>query len=274
MRYFNNIIYEIKKKIRHREFYFDLEDVEEISVDAIMYILAVLRNIKGVKYLQYRFMGNQPSNEDARKQLVQSGFYRYLNTPIVSFDASTDKVQIIDGNSCNTTVAEEIYNFVSCHSQFCKKINTQLYSTLIELMSNTVQHAYKEEHGTFTKNWYIYVEDIGDRFKLVFLDTGVGIPRTIRKKMLENLISLSDAEYIISALLGEQRSETNEKNRGTGLPHVYKYGFNENIENFKIMSGKGNLEFISIQAVGAADLSVEFIGTLYTWEIKKPLGDD
>ena len=114
---------------------------------------------------------------------------------------------------------------------------------VIELMTNTHNHAYNNKNG-FIKAWYLFASVNNDKgcIEITFVDTGEGIPVTVAKKMIEKIFTKKDNQYIISALNGDFRTQTHEKNRGKGLPDIYEH-FNKNqIKNLKIISCKGKVE--------------------------------
>src|SRR5699024_953534 len=110
-----------------------------------------------------------------------------------------------------------------------------LYDILYEMMINTNEHAYSSD--TFLlNNWYVYVALEDEKVKFSFLDTGIGIPKTVNKNFFEkiNLLGLkNDAELILSALNGEFKTATKQVYRGKGLPKFTKYNKIGKIQNFK-----------------------------------------
>ena len=107
-------------------------------------------------------------------------------------------------------------------------------------MSNTVHHAY-DEKGLMAPCWYLYAINKGKSILFAFIDTGNGIPSTVKRKWIEKLpLAISDSELIYSAFLGESRTETGLYNRGHGLPALYEKVKSGRLKNFYVLSGSGS----------------------------------
>ena len=173
--YFNDIIDEIKQKHFKETFYFDLSEVKHLSVDAVMYILAILRNIKDNLVYKYNFKGNQPFDKEANGILRKSGFFDYVKTRNPFLITDSDNVKIKSGKTVDSSMARFICDYINTNCGTKKVFTAELYEMLIELMTNTVQHAYNDRNVLITNQWYIYVGNNGNNFEFVFLDTGAGI---------------------------------------------------------------------------------------------------
>ena len=155
---------------------------------------------------------------------------------------------------------------------------------LIELLSNAVLHAYESE--SFLKGkWYIYAEQVHDYVRLVFADTGRGIPETVRKTFSEKVASiikkvlpinnnLKDGLLIELALLGEFRTNTKERHRGNGLDTVRRIVTSAGIRGFEVISGHGRCSIInsnigtgSTNNIKVEGYAHELYGTLYVFDI-------
>lgn len=271
--YFLKIIEEIKQRKFKEIFYFDLENVEEISVDAIMYILALMRNIKNKEALKYTFKGNQPVSDKANRLLMESGFFKYVSSNNPHIQTQGDNLQIVTGRKVDNDVAGDVCDFINKQCKTPVSFTDTLYEVIIELMTNTVQHAYNEEKLLTVSQWYIYAGSVEDDIELVFLDTGKGIPQTVNKKAIEKFGEIfatgkSDADYVVSALKGEWRSQTGENYRGRGLPCVIEYAQNAEVHSMTVVSGKA-MVFVNADSIEQRELEEKLFGTLYYWKIRK-----
>ena len=121
-------------------------------------------------------------------------------------------------------------------------------------------------------NWYVYAESHDKSIQFIFLDTGVGIPKTIKKSVLErtrDFFRENDAEYIASTLRGEFRTVTREDNRGKGLPEIYANIGNGAILSLSILSGRGMCNVSSDGRISECAIGTEFPGTMFIWDISK-----
>lgn len=276
IRYFNSIIKEMSKKKFKRHFFFDLSEVSALTIDAIMYIIAILRNIKCTRLYQYRFSGNQPIDKGARQLLLESGFFRYVESKEKNIKPNSNKIQITTGSNVDTEVASNICDFVNSVCRTNLKFTFYLYKAIIELMTNTIQHAYidreKDGYISTVNHWYVFVENQDNKIKFIFLDTGAGIPRTIYKKWAEKFFLFKkDSEFIRSALRGECRTQTRNSYRGKGLPLISECVTDGNFENLYIYSGGGCCNVLKGYegTYLLSDVDNKIFGTLFSWEISK-----
>lgn len=271
--FFNDIIEEIREKHFCETFFFDFKNVKKITIDAIMYLLAVMGNTGNSRGSRV-FSGNAPDDESARKVLIESGFYNYVYSPNVKKNYNKNKkIQIYNGDNVDTSHAKLICDFVNENCITKKKYTSDLYEVLIELMTNTVQHAYCDDEVWKRQNWYIFIEDRNQWIQFTFLDIGAGIPQTIQKSRTEKIINtfkITDAQYINSAMNGEFRTQTNCKNRGNGLPTVKKYAMKDEIGRFIVFSGNGICKFEGLsEQPKEINAKRHLHGTLFSWNIMK-----
>jgi len=271
--YFSKIVEEIQNRKFKEIFFFDLSEVEKISVDAIMYVLALMRNIKNKEVFKYTFKGNQPISEKANRLLMESGFFKYVSSNNPHIQTQGDNLQIVTGRSVDNDIAGNVCDFVNRKCNTPISFTDILYEVIIELMTNTVQHAYTEEKLLTVSQWYIYAGTVDDDIEFVFLDTGRGIPQTVNKKAIEKFGELfaagkSDADYVVSALRGEWRTQTGENYRGRGLPCVIEYAKNAEVHSMTVVSGKA-MVFLNGDEVEQKELDEKLFGTLYYWKIRK-----
>lgn len=267
--FFLNIVQEMKKKIYNQLFFIDSSKVNTVTTDALIYILALLYNIKLNQILKYSFKGNLPANKQAEKVYIDSGFVNYVRMKRAVMPQTDDKIQIITGSLADTSVAAKMCDFVNARFGTNPFFTKGLYPTLVELMSNTVSHAYNGK-GIMVPHWFLYAVDKGDVIQFTFIDTGEGIPNTVRKKMLERIMGTTDSDLIYSAFMGDSRTETKLPNRGHGLPDLYQKVVCGSLQNFHVFSGKGCCksavrdEQICLEKI---EYKQEIIGTIFQFEI-------
>lgn len=271
--FFKEVNLKIKRARVAGKLFFDLSCIEDVTVDAIMYLIAIIKNFKRINALRITCGGNLPKNDIAKERFENCGFYKYVN-PQYSIKKSicADHINIESGIKADPKLASEICVFVHNHSSL-KIINTKsLYTMMMELMTNTKQHAYNK-NTYLNANWYIFVEDYPEYLQFVFLDTGDGIPNTVkRKNFFENIkgmFDLDDAFFISSALKGEFRSETNLGYRGKGLPEIYNRVKSEYILDFSVISGRGKCDVTKDGEIINSNLEENFLGTMLCWKLRK-----
>lgn len=268
--YFNGILDDMTKKHQGRLYFFDISEVKHLTNDALMYILAILFNLKSESnaMYSYSFAGNRPNDLKARRQFHESGFLRYVESADRHIPTTGEKLQIVSGNGADGVVASEIIEFVSKSANIARGDLRllALYRVLVELMSNTKSHAYKE-HVLTIKNWYVFAEKQKDSVKLVFLDTGIGIPATIRKKGLgERIGAKADRDLVLAAFTESLRSSTKLSYRGYGLPSTYRICKQSLLKEFTVISGRGKCKILSDRDE-LIQLNKKLKGTIYYWEV-------
>lgn len=254
--------------------YFEMKSIEKLSIDTIMYFLAILKKIKSSRVV-YGFQGSVPSNRKCRDLLESSGFLKYVTSGRTKKDLSraSEVVQITSGQKAETSIAKKICDFTISKLNLKRIEIKKLYIMIIELMTNTKHHAYDTDGKRpfpFT-DWYVFVRYVIEKkaIRFIFLDTGRGIPFTIKRKRFEptkEFVGLGPkhTEYINSALKGELRSRTGESFRGKGLPKIYSYHTQQYINDLTIISNRG---YFAEKRRG--DMEEKLKGTLFYWELSK-----
>lgn len=252
--------------------YIDSSKVEKLDVDALMYLIAIMNDTYHNRDGNVIFEGNIPHNKVAMDIFDKSGFAKYVMYKRNRVVPKTDNIQICDGKIQDSSKVKEICQYIHKNSHLSRIDTLPLYELIVELMNNTIHHAYGDDYKTeYSKNsWYLFSEKMGNRIIFVFLDTGLGIPKTVYKKWHERMKPYAkDSDYIKSALLGTFRTETQQKNRGKGLPQILKSCQSGLISNAFVYAGNGCCE-INEQAndgIKAYDIKNKINGTLFSWEI-------
>lgn len=278
--FFRHVLDEIELCGCNDKIYFDFRQVQYISNDAIMYFIALISNVQRLAVCNITCAGNIPLATNARSTLEKSGFYKFVQTRNHRIIEPDNCVQISNGQDADGELAASICDFVHRVSGKSRKDTKRLFPMIIELMTNTHQHAYRIEQNVMDENWYIFAEDTDDSIHFVFLDTGAGIPATIRKNIAEQWRDRTasfmegsddqyDAQYISSALRGEFRSETCQQYRGKGLPEIYHDSQTGMISELIIISGCGECSVDSRGTILEHSLVTAFVGTLFSWKFSK-----
>lgn len=190
--YFDKVLQTIQKCKFRDSILFDLSEVEIITPDAIMYLIAIIRNTRRIRFLRISCGGNMPKADSARDIIEQSGFFSFVSsTSKLQIEPDNSYMKISDGVDADGELASSFCDFVQSSSTQTVLSTKRLYPMIIELMTNTHQHAYDtQEAQTMMGNWYIFAQDTGTAIHFVFLDTGLGIPKTVLKDSMKKLKTL------------------------------------------------------------------------------------
>lgn len=260
------------KDTYEQRLFIDLSQIEVLTIDALMYLLAIINNIKRNNDNNYSFVGNLPKNPAIKELISKSGFYefvRYYGDDPIVHDA--DNIQIVSNDMVVTNLAKLISDFSSVKGGLSRRTCQFLYNMMIELMSNAHNHAYNEEDSILYPRWYCFAEHNGveNTIAFTFMDTGEGIPSTVNKRFYEQIDLLNlwgDDKYVISALKGELRTETKKCYRGKGLPKIFEPCKKGQIKNMRIISNKADVT-VSGEYISSRELPVSLKGTLFYWRI-------
>lgn len=255
-----------------KDIYLDVCNVESLTFDAILYTLSRIDYYRRI-HPHLTFRGNTPSDSYCKKLFVDSGFFKFVTSDKPVVHVNSDIYTIQSGSNVNPTVAQDIINFAKSHLKNGKISNSSgLYATLIECMANSHEHAYVSEVTTLTSKWWLMASYNSDKdnVRFSFLDNGFGIPNTLRKNYIENirqflpLFENLDSQLVVSSLNGEFRTKTGLRNRGKGLPRIYRSVKYNQIRDLVIMSRKAHV-LCDIDALKSIEMNHNFQGTLLTW---------
>jgi len=261
----------------------DFYEVENLSIDAIMYLIAFTQN-KAKQGNQRSIKGNYPKNKQAKTDMISSGFLDFVSQQTIVDKEQLkkdDTLMITVGHLVKPEILADICDFVNKAFKTPTRYTGFLYTIIGELMANTNEHAYVDVKAAkkTVNRWYLFVKKIDTKIKFTILDTGIGIPATINKRVFEKirdqtriLPTVSDSNYIFEALQGKHksnfsRSRTAADNRNKGLPAIYNCYQKGLIRNFKIMSNSGVCYCVDGTSQ-KSDLDKRLQGTLFYWEIE------
>lgn len=275
--FFKTVFDNIKKCKKGNKLFFDLSKVEIVTPDAIMYLIAVINNSKQLRVLNISCGGNVPDNIEARLMLEKVGFYDYVKAKeSIKPTKDSDRIKILSGYESCPEITSKICDFVIQKiDSGSMKTTKRLYPMLVEMMNNVKQHAYNDKKCTMRPKWYIYVENRDRDIKFIFLDSGSGIPNTIRKNWTEKLRRFfggvrDEPDYIEAALRGEFRTETKMGHRGKGLPEIYDAVINKTnrLSKMEILSGHARCN-VSSDSIKKEFIENSFEGSLFMWNYLK-----
>lgn len=276
--FFEEFTGEIRSRQYGKEFYIDSSKVEQVTVDALIYLIAILQNNQLNISMNYKFRGNYPENEEARKVYFESGFNDFVASNMKRLPKSSDRFKIVCGETTAPETTGECCQFVMETLGKSRVEIMHLQSVFVELMSNVVCHAY-EKNKFMAKKWYIYGEHIDDYVRFIFVDTGLGIAKTVRKNNFEKMrdffgIGVTDSDLIRSVFEGKFRTATSERHRGNGLVSVRKYVSTGPFEGLQVLSGRGRCIIIPNREDSLSDELIchnynkPLFGTLYEFIVR------
>lgn len=254
----------LRHRIREKRYYYDLTAVSSIDITAICLFLSLINKLNANKIGS---SGNYPQNEEAKSILKESGFADIMQSAFKPLKTKKyrNQLYIVGSNRVtNKKIGESVKEAVEYLTGTPHHFQP-IYTMLIEICSNSVEHANKKEKD---KNWIISVSYEPGRVNFIVVDTGEGIMRTIQRKLPEMFRDKfrHDGEVLEDLLNGGYQSRTKEINRHKGLPKI-KENFNAGyVENMKILT---NNVWYNMADGTYEKTKNEYFGVLYSWSFTK-----
>lgn len=265
---------------RNEHVMIDLRATRRVGNDGVVVMFALLQEFHDRDLCVF---GNKPLGHEPRRVLERSGLFQWVHGKIES-DANSSKNRIY-GSKSRKVLNEEAQEWIDSAAETIwgeKRKCPGVYRVLVEAMANTNEHAHPKKMAEY--NWFLHIDHDEENkiVKFSFIDYGVGIFKSINKKIgtvgvIDKVAEVlrdarqrlgSDADLLRFMLKGEKvRTRTQEPFRGKGLRSMYKTQKRGRINNLIIISNK-------VQARVCQDefrnLPVNFSGTFIYWE----LGED
>ncbi len=274
IRFFNKTIDTIMRGTESRKMFFDFEFVEYMTIDALMYLIAIVINIRISLCRVREFSGNTPRHPVVRKLFNSSGFIDIV-TKRRSFIEANDAKHIVLSDKGEPQKTQDICEHIISESSLQRRNLLFLGEMLGELEGNVVEHAYNEStYERFHRKWFVYLDDAGEGlFKFTFLDTGVGIWNTMQKRSGDRLRSLfgNQVDAIADALNGGERTRTLRPYRGKGLPSIKEHAVSGRVVNLSLITNKAYCYYDEneIDQLGKKTITSPLHGTIFYWEISE-----
>jgi hypothetical protein len=244
----------------------DLSGVKSLTTDAVAAFLATIQ--KDEIRSTTRIVGNQPLAPEARDRLIDSGFFSHVTS--VQPVAAASKGRMIERKSkkVEPATARDLIHLANDALYGDPRRCPPAYRVLIESMNNTHNHASGRHE--YQETWWatVYADVERERACYTFLDTGVGIFRSVKVSKLRRLFKMagiqSDATILRDVLEGKVESSTGQPFRGKGLPAINDLSKRGRIKSLVIVANDvyGNVEKGEFRPIRTS-----FSGTLLYWEV-------
>lgn len=237
-----------------------------LTNEAIALLISAIGDLKVKKI---KVSGNYPRDKRTKNRLEQSGFFNFVDGLVQPENRVSENTIVTQG--IHTVDSEAVAPLVlkAMKTVFGERSrNPKVQGLLVELMANSVNHAFKNRSSSYSK-WYlsIYTDEKRNKVSFTFIDNGQGIIKTLKRKFIEiitTFTSNTSNEVLKAAFEGRFGSQTLDKNRGRGLPNIKKC-FSENyISNLIVISNDICFEF---KTEKGEKLKTAFDGTFYHWDL-------
>lgn len=227
-----------------------MRECVRIDVAAAVWLLATVD--AAIKRFPNRIVGIDPKSSDAHAMLVALRFHQLLKfTEPPEVEAGREAIRHImeiETRSGGTEfdsgermpeagiAISEILPDCGFDSETLARVKDQIHRAMNEALLNVSNHAYRSTNEDAAQTelpldeqrwWAVGIVDKVKRtFDLVVVDRGVGIPRTLRRTVLEFARGLfsgeafSDGERVRAAMEYGRSSVGKGVNRGKGMPQM------------------------------------------------------
>lgn len=269
-------IIELLKRLKHhakkqKPVFLRMDNVTRITSGTAALLLSVMDEFVDS---QTPFKGNNPKDVDARDVLERSGFFRYVNGQVKNADnLYCDDVieRKVEYKVDAELSAKLIHNAMKTVTGEAQK-NARIQSILIEMMANTVNHAYPSSK---LSPWWISVshESRDALVKFSFIDKGVGIANTLKLRWEDRIKDLfsSNLDLVKSAFTGKFGSRTGLPYRGKGLPKIKSVAESGIFSKFIVISNDVIYDFVGNNS---KIMKNSLDGTFYYFEMRGSRRED
>lgn len=248
----------------------DLSKTKSIDIGAICLLLSV---VKELSYNNIAITGTIPEDSKCRDLFIESGYLAHMKTLTgKTFDPPSNKNLILTSGrdkTSNRDVGEaikEAVQFLTGRSYHYPPI----FSIVQEINGNSIEHAYNiksKEHWPFSVNY----DDINNKVIFTFADNGIGILKTLRRKLsqdfLRNYSFMRMKTFFLRGAFTKKYSSRHEYqiNRNKGLPLLRKIQSDrQEVKNLFVITNK---VFLDIDDYKSIPITKNFSGTFYYWEL-------
>ena len=179
-------------------------------------------------------VGNEPKNPKLSDKFRDSGIYgsQFIRFSDGAIRKAHGTIYRKSSDEVKGKIASALIEFATEKVFGEARKQKGVYTSLIECMNNTVNHATAPD--TTKEVWWATVYFDADKRTAFFnfLDNGVGILESLRLKWQDSLLRLTglkdNAAIMREVLNGKMSSRTGLSYRGKGLPEIYNSPYAEN----------------------------------------------
>jgi len=253
---------------RGRDVFVDLSNITELTPDALALLLVTIK-----RAWRPRVKGNFPSNPRLSAMVTLSGFLKNVHTNAPQEQHARGAIMRDSGHKVDGPQARALIDSVTTHLFGEARASKGTYSSLIEAMSNTRDHAYSTAGNGSAKvkkgKWWMtaYYDDTTKRASFTFVDLGVGILKSVKLRRFRDFFrqaGLQRPGILRAVMRGDIQSRTGVPYRGKGLPRILQNATRGLISRLTIVANnvQGDVFKDDYKSLRRA-----FSGTLLYWEI-------
>jgi len=234
--------------------------------------------------------GTYPRDKRLHRQMRDSGFFDALGVKseidVAPKVFPLEYIKVQSGTQADGRLAVELRRtlFGPHEEKVPKDKRGSFFRGLTEAMTNVSQHAYPEDWDVgaikvIKKGWWMlgHIDKLRKKLKIMIVDQGVGIPRSLprtHRDILPSLLAALKLENndgaMIHAAMEVGRSRMGQTHRGKGLNDLKQIIDLCQAGTLRILSKKGEYVYRVRNGLAISDVkghTVSLNGTLVEWTI-------
>ena len=246
----------------------DLRGVSSFTAE----MLLLLRATMDGSTLHRGVQGNLPAEPAIATEFKGSGFFSGFTRPPTGLPAPKGLMLHHSRVAVHSDIAAQLVRFAVREASIPPKSAAACYRTLVELMTNTHNHAMTDENDTQTGSRVRWSASVYCREGIAyfsFVDLGVGITSSVPARDLAQRTGATISGYgrrrlLSDAFSGHLGSATGRPGRGLGLPKIRQEAQKGHLQDLLVLTSDvvGGVADLSFRAAGG-----RLRGTLFRWRV-------
>lgn len=282
--------------------YWDFSKVKKISTAAALVLTAEYDRLAQIAHQTPPTIDLERWSHPFFKRMYEIGFFEVvgLTEDVASLyrtDGDVQTMRIISGMNANqlqqaSECIRDLIRFIDTAASLRPDAELALNNALSEAMANVSAHAYPVGHEFKYRHvgkWWVTAsaDRLTRELSIVIYDQGASIPVTYARKELSQEVKdvlasifrpeptfefANDGAYIQTAML-PGKSQTNQRNRGYGLPEMKTLVDICEWGSLRILSRGGEAKYeYGKNSLDSTSRDVSVGGTLIEWTLRIPQG--
>ncbi len=228
--------------------FLDLGDVQHFTSDALLLIRAIIDS----SVYHNQVSGNLPQDPTVASEFKASGFFAGFAKPPADLPPAKGLILKKSSDKVLAETAAELVDFAKKHVPITKECANACFQTLVEVMTNTHNHAgdrkpvgrqkrQKRQKQRFPQKWSVSVYCRDQTAYFSFIDLGIGIlnsepARNTLQRTGASLLSYGRTRLLKDAFNGTFGSATGRPGRGLGLPRMKRDAKKGTLSNLQVLT--------------------------------------
>ena len=250
--------------------FLDLGPITDFRSDALLLVRAVMDSPFRIRPTS--IAGNLPTSPNVAAEFKASGFFDGIAKPPANLPPAQGLMLKRSDNTVHAKVAAQLINFAKTHNAIDDATANASYRTLVELMTNTHNHAHasveqRRPRPYIHERWSASVYCLRNQARFAFLDLGVGILYSAPARQHIRLTRIpvrndKRIQLLSDVFIGRLGSATRKPGRGRGLPAMREEAQRGRLLDLEILTSNviGSVADLDFRCTGRA-----LSGTSFRW---------